>query len=260
MRSLRCLALVGFGVLTSTGAYAQSFWDGFDNNKPNPSLWTSTLGKNGEPFGCKFYPSLVTPGNGGTLALTLHNGACSQIMTYAQYRYGTIQTRLQYSNVPGTVASLFTYNSWYQNPGHPWTEIDVEFLPSYPDVLHTNIIYQANQNAAYQQWELYISLAPYNIDPTKGPVQVGFDWSSTKISWYVFDSSGKKRYLRTVTNSSATNCDCIPPYAWPSNAASIFANYWHGDNSNSNSVNYFPKTYNYASGSAVYDFIQYISQ
>ncbi len=254
------LGILTVGLATSISAHAQSFWDGFDNNTFNTSIWEASSGKNGEPFGCTFYPSMVTNGTGGQLALTLHNGACSQIETYAQYLWGTIQTRLQYSNVPGTVASLFTYNSWYAHPGDPWTEIDIEFLPSKPDMLHTNVIYQSGPSGTYQQWEKYINLAPYNVNPTNAPLQVGFDWSPTKVSWYVFDANGNKQYVRTITNSTATNCDCIPQYAWPSQAANIFANYWHGDNSNYNSVNYFPFTYNGGSGSASYDFIQYIAQ
>ncbi len=260
MRKLGCFAIASLGVLASAAAHAQSFWDGFDNNQFNPALWAATNGTNGPPFGCPFFSTMVTPGTEGTLALTLHNGACSQIETYSQYLYGTLQTQLQYSNIPGTVASLFTYDSWYANPGNPWTEIDIEFLPSYPDTLHTNIIYQSGPGGAYQQWEKYISLAPYNIDPTRAPVQVGFDWSATQISWFVFDSNGDKHYLRTVTNSTATNCDCIPAYAWPSRPANIFANYWEGDNGNYDSVNYFPLTYDYGSGSAVYNFIQYIAR
>ena len=255
------LAVAGIAVLASPVAQAQStqsFWDGFDNNTFNTSLWAASSGTNGPPFGCPFYPSMVTRGTGGTLALTLHNGACSQIKSFAQYKYGTLQTQLRYSNVPGTVASLFTYDSWYAESSHPWQEIDIEFLPSKPDTLHTNVIYQSGPGGNYQQWEKYIDLAPYNVNPTNAPLQVGFDWSATKVSWFIFDSAGKKHYVRTITNSNATNCDCIPAYAWPNNGANIFANYWEGDNGNYDSVNYFPLTYNYDAGSAVYNFIQYI--
>ena len=260
MKRIHWLVVLSFGVMTSFAAHAQSFWDGFDNNTFNTSLWTASSGANGEPFGCTFYPSLVTPGTGGHLALTLHNGACSQIESKAEYLYGTLQTRLQYSNIPGTVASLFTYNSWYINAGNPWTEIDIEFLPSYPKMLHTNIIYQPSSTGTYQQWDKYIDLSSYNVDPTTAPLQVGFDWSASAVSWYIITASGSKYYVRTIKNSTATNCDCVPGYAWPSRPANIFANYWHGDNSNYNSTTYFPKTYNYAAGTASYDFIQYISQ
>ncbi len=253
-------ALLALGLFTPVVAHAQaSFFDGFDTNTFNPSIWEASSGTNGDPFGCTFYPAMVTNGTGGNLALTLHNGACSQIETYAQYLYGTLQTRLVYSNVPGTVASLFTYNSFYNNPSDPWTEIDIEFLPSKGDVLHTNIIYQATSTAANQQWEKYIDLTPYNINPVNAAVQVGFDWSATAVSWFIYDSNGNKQYLRTVTNSNATNCDCVPSYAWPDQPANIYANYWHGDNNNSSSVDYFPLLYNYGSGTASYDFVQYIA-
>lgn len=260
MKQFRSALCVAAFVSAVSAAHAQSFWDGFDNNNFNPNIWTADSGRNGEPFGCTFYPSMITPGTGGYLNLTLHNGACAEMKTKALYRYGTIQTRIQYSNVPGTVASLFTYNSSYITPGNAWTEIDIEFLPSYPHTLHTNIIYQANPNAPLQQWEKYIDLSSYGVDPTSTPLQVGFDWSASSVAWYLFDSSGNKRYVRTVTNSGANCSDCVPQYAWPSNPANIYANYWHGDNSNSDSNQYFPKTYNYGGGAATYDWIQYIAQ
>lgn len=244
--------------ITPQVATAQSFWDGFDNNTFNTNLWTAESNKNGDPFGCTFYPSMVVPGQGGNVALTLHNGACAELKTKALYQYGTIQSRFQLSNVPGTVASLFTYNSWYDSPGKPWTEIDIEYLPSYGNTLHTNIIYQDSPTGAYRQWEKYVPLDSYGINPMNAPVQAGFDWTATKVAWYVMDKNGNKVYIRTITKSDQTNCDCVPAYAWPSNPARIFANYWHGNNSNSDSVNYFPKSYNGASGSAVYDWVQYI--
>ncbi len=256
-----CLGVFGVGILLTTAAHAQSttsFWDGFDNNTFNPSIWQASTGSNGPPFGCSFSPSMVKSGSGGHLDLTLNNGSCSQIETYSQYKYGTLQTQVQYSNVPGTVASLFTYDSWYAEAGHPWQEIDIEFLPSKGDVLHTNVIYQSSAGSTNMQWEKYISLSSYNINPTTGPVQVGFDWSATAISWFIYDSTGAKHYVRTITNSSATNCDCIPAAYWPDNGANIFANYWDGDNANYDSVNYFPLTYNGASGTAAYNFVQYI--
>lgn len=259
MKKYCCLAAMNLSILLSTGAHAQSFWDGFDNDYFNTSLWRASSGKNGEPFGCTFSPAMVMPGTGGHLNLTLNNGACSQIETYSQYKYGTLQTQLQYSNVPGTVASLFTYDSYYIESSHPWQEVDIEFLPSFPDLLHTNLIYQSGPSGTYQQWEKYISLAPYNVNPVNGPVQVGFDWSATQISWFIFDSSGNKHYIRTITNSNAANCDCVPAYAWPNNGANIYANYWEGDNTNYNSVTYFPLKYNGASGTASYNFIQYIA-
>lgn len=262
MKTRFSLVFLALGLASQLAAHAQSttsFFDGFNNNYFNTSIWQASSGKNGEPFGCTFYTSMVKDGTGGNLDLTLDNGGCSQIETYSQYKYGTVQGRLVYSNVPGTVASLFTYDSYYIESGHPWTEIDIEFLPSKGDVLHTNVIYQSSASGTNQQWEKYISLTPYNINPTTAAVQVGFDWSATKISWFIFDSKGNKQYIRTITNSSATNCDCIPAYAWPDNGANIYANYWEGDNSNSNSVNYFPLKYSGGSGTAAYDFIQYIA-
>ena len=86
-----------------------------------------------------------------------------------------------------------------------------------------------------------------------------FDWSPTKISWFIYDSKNVKQYVRTITSSTATNCDCIPNYAWPSQLANIFANYWKGDNSNYNSFAYFPGLYNGAGGTASYDFVQHIA-
>ena len=263
MKRCNYLGVLCLGLAASTLSNAQalggSFWDGFDTNTFNPSIWEVSNYKNGDPFGCAFEPSMVKSGTGGHLNLTLNSGNCSQIETYAQYLNGTLQTQLQYSNVPGTVASLFTYNSYYTHPGDPWQEIDIEFLPSKPDMLHTNVIFQASATSANVQYEKYVSLSSYNINPVNGPVQVGFDWSPTQISWFIYDSAGTKHYIRTIINSTATGCDCIPQSHWPTQAANIYANYWEGDNSNYDSVTYFPLTYSGASGTASYNFVQYIA-
>ncbi|QXT37372.1 family 16 glycosylhydrolase [Sphingomonas sanguinis] len=257
-RALTAAALMMAPQLAPRTAMAQSFWDGFDSNSYNPNLWIAESGRNGDPFGCTFQPGMIVNGQGGNVALTLQNGSCSELKSKALYQYGTVQARLQLSNIPGTVASLFTYNSWYDSPGKPWTEIDIEYLPSYGNTLHTNVIFQASQTGTYRQWEKYVSLDGYGINPMNGPVTAGFDWTASKIAWYVINGSGNKVYIRTITKSDQTNCDCIPASAWPSNPARIFANYWHGNNANSDSVNYFPKRYSGASGRAVYDWIQFI--
>lgn len=239
-------------------ALGQSFWDGFDNNRFDPNLWIAESGRNGDPFGCTFYPDMVQPDQGGNVALAMHNGACSELKSKALYLYGTVQTRMRFSNVPGTVASLFTYNSWWDSPGKPWTEIDIEYLPSYGNTLHTNIIFQASPTGQFRQWERYVSLDQYGVNPTVAPVHAGFDWTESRVAWYVMDRNNNKVYIRTVYKSDRTDCDCVPASSWPSNPARIFANYWHGNNGNSDSVNYFPKRYNGASGRAVYDWIQFI--
>ncbi|MBK9394930.1 MAG: hypothetical protein RJA63_1695 [Pseudomonadota bacterium] len=259
MHTLKTLAAGALaGLLAAPIAQAASFWDGFDSNYYNGSLWTASSGKNGDPFGCTFYPDMVSAATGGQLALKLHNGACAELKSKSKYQYGTVQTRLRLSNIPGTVASLFTYDSWHITPGNPWTEIDIEILPSFGNVLNTNVIYQASTSAQYRSWEKRIDLGQHGINPMNSAIQVGFDWTADKISWFIYNSANKKVYVRTVSKSSNSNCDCIPAEYWPSRPAPIFANYWHGNNYNYNSVNYFPKNYSGAAGQATYDFIQFI--
>jgi len=253
----RALLLLAAAGICGT-AQAASFWDGFDNNWYNTTIWEARSGANGGMFGCTFYPDVIQAGTGGTLNMRVWNGACSELRTKTKYQYGTLQTRMKAGWSQGTVSSLFTYDSWSETAGNPWTEIDIEFLPSFGNVMHTNIIYQANSSSTLYMYQKDISLSSYGINVFDAPIQVGFDWTADQVAWYVLDSAGVKRYLRTVVRSDATGCDCIPTSRWPSKPAKIMANHWHGNNANSDSVNYFPKTYDYSADYAVYDWIQFV--
>ncbi|MCU4674054.1 family 16 glycosylhydrolase [Catenovulum sp. 2E275] len=221
------------------------------------AIWNARSGDNGSPFGCTFKPEMINPSSHG-ITLSLSNGQCSELQSKNHYGYGQIQGSLKTGNTPGTVSSIFTYTSWYDEPGRAWQEIDIEFLPSLGNVVHTNVIYQP-QNGTYESWELDIDLAQYGLNIQQNLVSIGFDWGSNQIQWYVWDSNGAKQILRTVYKDNGDGHianDEIPAYAWPVDPTKIMINHWHGDNSQN--AFYFPGQYAAQAAWAYYDYIEYV--
>lgn len=227
------------------GYFRDDFRYGF-----NGSLWAARNGRNGSPFGCAFYDTMFDKGSNWKLDLKLWNGACAELQSKGYYGNGTFQGRWMMSNVPGTVSSLFTYTSWWDAPGRPWQEIDIEYLPSNGNVMHTNVIYQACSTCPYYSWERDIYLGSYGVNFTTGYVAAGFEWKPNTIKWFVWNAAGKKTYLRTVTRGVD-----IPWDKWPVSETRVMINYWHGDNSSQ--ALYFPKRYTWGSGVASYDWVEY---
>lgn len=227
---------------------------GFDT-----AIWQARTGINGAPFGCAFVPSLILPASHG-ITLTLQPGKCAELQTKQFYGFGKIQGALKTGNSPGTVSSIFTYTSWWDEPGRAWQEIDIEFLPSLGNVVHTNVIYQP-QHGKYQSWELDVDLTQYGLNVQQAVLTVGFEWTATEIRWYVYDAKGHEQTIRTVRKANDDGhltAHEIPAYAWPVEPTRIMLNHWHGDNS---AAGYqFPGWYDRQSAWAYYDFIEYIPQ
>ena len=237
---------------TATANYFKDdFSWGFDS-----SIWDARSGSNGSPFGCTFDPAMINPSSHG-ITLSVANGSCSELQSKKFYGYGQIQGSLKTGNTVGTVSSIFTYTSWWDVPGRAWQEIDIEFLPSLGNVVHTNVIYQP-QNGTYQSWELDIDLTQFGLNIQQDLVTIGFDWGANQIQWYVWDPAGTKRILRTVYKDNGDGHIAnneIPAYAWPVDTTKIMINHWHGDNSQSGL--YFPGQYSQQSAWAYYDYIEY---
>ena len=141
----------------------------------NPALWQARAGHNGSPFGCTFTPAMITPASHG-ITLALNAGQCAELQSKNFYGYGKVQGALKTGSTRGTVSSIFTYTSWWDTPGRAWQEIDIEFLPSLGNVVHTNVIYQA-VNGPYQSWEQDIDLTQYGLNIQQNLLSIGFDWS-----------------------------------------------------------------------------------
>jgi endo-1,3-1,4-beta-glycanase ExoK len=246
-----CVTLCFTSVASAQGYFKDDFSWGY-----NSGIWQERSGSNGSPFGCDFTPGIINPSSAG-ITLPLWSGQCSELRTTQNYGFGRVQGSLRTGSARGTVASIFTYTSWWDAPGRAWQEIDIEFLPSLGNVVHTNVIYQP-QNGTYESWEQDIDLGQYGLNIYDGLVNIGFDWSSWRIQWFVYDASGAYRAIRTVYKDNGDGhiaANEIPQYAWPQDPAKIMLNHWHGDNS-ANAM-YFPGQYDHADNWAYYDYLEY---
>ncbi|MEM5478274.1 family 16 glycosylhydrolase [Pseudoalteromonas fuliginea] len=232
-------------------SFKDNFTWGFDS-----SIWTPRTGDNGSPFGCTFEPGLISPSSHG-ITLVVDNNKCAELQSTNTITYGKVQGALKTGNTPGTVSSIFTYTSWFDEPGRAWQEIDIEFLPSLGNVVHTNIIYQPN-GGVYQSWEEDIDLAQFGVNIQNELVEIGFEWSVNQIRWFIYNSEGTEQTIRVMYKDNGdgnlTNNE-IPAYAWPVDNTKLMINHWHGDNSEQ--AYYFPGQYYQSSAWAYYDFIQY---
>ncbi|MEJ2045859.1 MAG: family 16 glycosylhydrolase [Reinekea sp.] len=247
-----CIAATLSATATAQGGYFKDdFSWGF-----NSGIWEARSGNNDSPFGCTFTPDQITPSSQG-IALLSSSGSCSELRTKQSYSYGKVQGALRSSGTAGTVASIFSYTSWWDVPGRAWQEIDIEFLPSRGNVVHTNVIYQP-QGGYYQSWEKDIDLGQYGLNVTENVLTIGFDWQSWKIDWYVYDQWGNYRVIRTMYRDNGDGYIAnneVPQYAWPKDSTRFMINNWHGDNSGQ--AQSFPGWYNQESAWAYYDYIEY---
>lgn len=256
MKKSGLLLLLVLGLSYSASAQAQYFRDEF-NGGVNGNIWYARSGDNGSPFGCTFVPAMITPSTHG-ITLGLNQGQCAELQSRNSYRYGRVLGALKTGNTPGTVASIFTYTSWWDAPGRAWQEIDIEFLPSRGNVVHTNVIFQP-PDGQYESWEQDIDLTPYGLNIQQSLLAIGFEWNEQQIRWFVYDAHGAEQTIRTVYKAFGSGplaANQIPAYAWPVDHAKIMINHWHGDNSEE--AGYFPGHYSGDTAWAYYDFIEYI--
>ncbi|NOU50574.1 family 16 glycosylhydrolase [Pseudoalteromonas sp. JBTF-M23] len=250
------IAIASLSLVNHNVSAAGYFKDDFSWGS-NPALWNMRSGDNGTPFGCKFNPGMISPSSHG-ITLSVSNGSCAELQSKNTYRYGIVQGALRTGNTPGTVSSIFTYTSWWDKPGRAWQEIDIEFLPSLGNVVHTNVIYQP-AGGQYQSWEQDIDLGGYGLNVKENLLTVGFDWTQSQIRWFVYDTQGNQQTIRVVHRDNGDGflaSNEIPVWAWPIDDTKIMINHWHGDNSAD--ALYFPGQYYNDSAWAYYDFIEYI--
>ena len=256
MKTKLISTLVAGLIVISPATHANYFKDDFSWGS-DTRIWSARSGDNGSPFGCEFTPGMINPSQHG-ITLSLSEGACAELQSNHFYSFGKVQGSVKSGNIAGTVSSIFTYTSWWDSPGRAWQEIDIELLPSLGNVVHTNVIYQP-QGGTYQSWERDIDLSQFGLDYRENLLTIGFDWSSSSIRWYLYDSQGNEKTIRVMykDNGDGVIADNeIPGYAWPIDKTKIMINQWNGDNSTQG--NYFPGQYYGSPSWAYYDFIEYI--
>lgn len=210
------------------------FSDAFDATGTLNSAWQVATWVNGHPFGCTFSNQDVSQANGVlTLSFSGHSGKCAEVRTVKFWQYGKFQTRMQPAAVPGTVSSFFLYAGAAGTSTHH--EVDIEFLGSRPNILHTNYW------VAGQPQALDIDLTAYGIDPQAGPRFYGFEWRADSLTWFTYNDAGQYIQLRKVPVSLSASMQ-------------LMMNAWYGDNLDSAFI--FPGAYDNTPGAAVYDSVQ----
>jgi beta-glucanase (GH16 family) len=244
-------------LLPTLSSAASNFRDDF-NGGYRSDIWSARWGSNGTPFGCEFAGNKIAKNSYG-ITLQADANKCAELQSKGYYHYGTFQGSLITGSTPGTVSSIFTYTSQWDAAGRPWQEIDIEFLPSRGNVVHTNVIYKP-VNGSYQSWEQDVDLGQFGLNIEQNLVTIGFDWSSWKIEWFVYDHRGNYQVVRKVYKDNGDGYVApneIPGYAWPKDPSKLMINHWNGDNSND--ALYFPGYHNGAGSWAYYDYLEYRS-
>jgi len=213
-----------------------------DDFTSGPSaVWNKATWTNGSPFGCAFTnsASYLYPASSG-MVFKSDKDYCAEMFTGNNYTYGTLETVMSVSNVPGTVGSAFLISGGSGSTS-PWEEIDVEVLPSFPGRVHFAVIYQAynggNWGTAFGE-KIYDT---YAVNPV--PIGTGgaykVVWSTTNIKfyaggnllWTVTKGTGSPTCATTVSGTTASPNCYIPAAQWPVSNKSIRLNAWSGDGS-----------------------------
>jgi len=235
-----------------------SFTDDFAFWGFNDALWERIGNNNGTPFGCTFHVNNAFPDawaqNSGKLNLRLDtNGTrCAEMRTRAQQAAprATIGGSFNTDNLPGTVASIFTFKRW-DTGGGAWQEIDIEYLPTWPGAgnkprLHASVIYQATPTSDKYMYEAYLDVGTGIVTPGNFTPAL-FNWDTRSIQWkygnnVIFtmnqgtppaesfsyqEGSYRVHVYRNNTMGGTLN---INPAHFPLDKTFIYLNYWRGDN------------------------------
>ncbi len=155
---------------------------------------------NGYPFNCKWSKDAVVC-NENDLAMSViksddaYIGA--EIRTREYYSYGYFSVCMKAAKASGVISSFFTYT------GHPWDEIDIEFLGK--DTTRVQFNYYTNGVGGHEY------IYRLGFDGSEDFHEYGFDWQKDGITWYV---DGKPVY-RATKDIPVTNTQ-------------IMANVWNG--------------------------------
>ena len=143
---------------------------------------------NGPPFNVGWRADHVTFAADGLMTLRLDDIPCSagcsgepyasgEYRTIGTYGYGRYEVRMKAAKGSGLVSSFFTFNGPSERPRRPWDEIDVEILGKDTTKLQTN--YFASGVGGHE------TLIDLGFDASLDFHTYAFEWSTTRISWYV---------------------------------------------------------------------------
>ena len=161
----------------------------FANGAPH-GFWARDDRGNGPPFNCEFRRSHAVISDGLlTLSLTNEGGKYvgAEYRTHQKYSYGYYSVSMKAAKCPGVISSFFTYT------GHPWDEIDIEFLGDDTTRVQFNFFKNGVGNHEY--------IYELGFDASEDFHEYGFDWQQDSITWYV---DGKAVYRVTGNMPSAS--------------------------------------------------------
>lgn len=161
--------------------------------------------KNGFPFNCHWKGECIRF-DGGVMSMTVRqeeDGSFSgaEYRSRSYFSYGYYSVSMKAAKCSGVISSFFTYT------GHPWDEIDIEFLGK--DTTGIQLNYYTNGVGGH---EYFYRLG---FDGAEDFHEYGFDWQPDSITWYV---DGKAVYRATEEIPSADT--------------QIMMNVWNGEGDN----------------------------
>ena len=225
MKHLFFAGVVAVGVIMSLAASASAAKPS-DNSVAwvddllfyDTARWSKADGwSNGPPFNVGWRADHVTFAD-SLMTLRLDNIPCSagcsgepyasgEYRTIETYGYGRYEVRMKAAKGSGLVSSFFTFNGPSERPRRPWDEIDVEILGKDTTKLQTN--YFASGVGGH---ETTIDLG---FDASLDFHTYAFEWSSTRIEWYV---DGVSRHIENGSRGSL-----------PTTPGKVMMNLWTGE-------------------------------
>ncbi len=142
-------------------------------SEPSPRFEKRT-GRNGDPFGCVFLPENIRFGEGKAdllLTKTADGYGGAEYRTREKFSYGFFSVSMKAAKCSGVISSFFTYT------GHPWDEIDIEFLGK--DTTRVQFNYYTEGRGGH---EFLYSLG---FDGSEAFHEYAFLWLPDSITFYV---------------------------------------------------------------------------
>ncbi|MDP9126704.1 MAG: family 16 glycosylhydrolase [Pseudomonadota bacterium] len=182
-KSLASTLCLGLGLFVACSVHAES--DGFyaKFTTLDPAIWYASNGwVNGDYQACEWAADEAFAAEGRlVLQLSEPGGkvrpvSCAEIHTKIPTGYGTYEVRMRPAAGPGLNTAFFTYVG--PGTGAPeWDEIDFEFLGKNTHAVQVN--YYTNGKGGHE------AIVQLPFDASKSMHEYAFDWTETKIRWYV---------------------------------------------------------------------------
>ena len=159
-----------------SSGYPEGFWARHDRG-------------NGPPFNCSFSRENAVVDK-GLLTLTLNAGHSgflgAEFRNWQRTSYGFYSVSMKAAACPGVISSFFTYF------GHPWDEIDIEFLGD--DTTRVQFNYYSKGRGGHEY------IYDLGFDAAEDFHEYAFDWQADSITWYV-DGVAVYRATEDIPNS-----------------------------------------------------------